>query len=99
MPSFALHQTVEFAAQLEHLRTSPDLEKRYRAVCKCIRLLADNPRHPGLNAHKFSSLSGANQEEVWEVYAENKTAGAYRVFWHYGPGRALITLIAVTPHP
>lgn len=38
-------------------------------------------------------------EEVFEAYAENKTPGAYRVFWYYGPDRNQITLVAVTPHP
>jgi hypothetical protein len=99
MPAFTLRQSDEFAAQLDHLKTSPDLEKRYKAVAKCIRLLAENPKHPSLNTHKFDSLTGANGEEVFEAYAQNRTPGAYRVFWHYGPNKAEITLISVTSHP
>jgi hypothetical protein len=58
-----------------------------------------NPRHQGLNTHKYSSLKGPNGEEVFEAYAENNTASAYRIFWCYGPGKDVITIIAITPHP
>lgn len=96
---FELLQTDEFKGQLEQLANDPGLEKRYKAVSKCLRFLAANPRHPGLNTHKYNSLTGARGEEVFEAYAENKTPGAYRVFWHYGPNKGQITLVAVTPHP
>ena len=58
-----------------------------------------NPRHQGLNTHEYASLIGANGEKVFEAYAENKTSAAYRIFWHYGPGKDAITIIAITPHP
>ena len=54
---------------------------------------------PGLNTHKYSSIQGKNGEEVFESYVENKTPGAFRVFWHYGPDRQEITIVAITPHP
>ena len=54
-----------------------------------------NPRHPSLNTHKFTSLSGAQGEEVFEAYAENNTPSAYRIFWHYGPNKQQITIIAM----
>lgn len=44
-----------------------------------------NLRHPSLNTHKYDTLNGPNGEDVFESYAQNKTPGAYRVFWHYGP--------------
>jgi hypothetical protein len=96
---FVLVQTRECAEQLQILAGDPSLAKRYRAVAKCLRLLANNPRHPGLNTHKYSSLTGARGEEVFEAYAENKTPGAYRVFWHYGSNKGEITILSVTPHP
>jgi len=61
--------------------------------------LETNPRHPGLNSHEYSELVGANGEKVWEVYVENKVPSAWRVFWHYGPGQGVITVLAITPHP
>jgi hypothetical protein len=41
-------------------------------------------------------MHGENGEEVFEAYAENNTPGAYRIFWHYGLGKDVIT---ITPHP
>jgi hypothetical protein len=58
-----------------------------------------NPRHPSLNTHKYSSLEGPNREEFFAAYAENKTPTAYQIFWHYGPSKKFITVIAITPHP
>jgi hypothetical protein len=58
-----------------------------------------NIRHPSLKIHKYQSLTGFNGEEVFEAYVENKTAAAFRVFWHYGSGKEVITILAITPHP
>ena len=58
-----------------------------------------NLRHPSLNTHKYDSLSGPEGEEIFEAYVENKTPGAYRVFWYYGPGQGVLTILAITPHP
>jgi hypothetical protein len=69
-------------------------------VRKTLGLLeTQGPRYPGLNSHPYSSLQGPNGEDVWESYAENKTPAAFRVFWYYGPGRGVITVVAITPHP
>lgn len=73
--------------------------KRLKAVQKALGYLQTNPRHPGLNTHKYNSLSGPNGEDVFEAYAQNKTPGAYRIFWYYGPENKAITIIAITPHP
>lgn len=85
--------------QLEELRGDPGRRKRHRAVIKAIRLLAANPRHPGLRTHQYSSLTGPSGAKVYEAYAEQGTPAAYRVFWCYGPARDQITILAITPHP
>jgi len=46
-----------------------------------------------------ASDRGAGGEKVFEAYAEHPTPAAYRVFWHYGPEKGVITIIAITPHP
>lgn len=61
--------------------------------------MATNLRHPSLKTHNYDTLSGPNEEEVFEAYVENKTPAAFRVFWYYGPGKGVITVIAITPHP
>jgi len=85
--------------QLNELENNPSQLKRLKAVRKGLGLLENNPRHPGLNTHKYSDIKGPNGIDVFEAYAENRTPGAYRIFWHYGPGRDVITIIAITPHP
>lgn len=88
---------------LEAKLTLDDLEqvdpKKYQKVLKTLGLMETNLRHPSLNTHKYESLVGANGEEVLEAYAENKTPAAFRVFWHYGPTRDVVTIVAITPHP
>jgi hypothetical protein len=73
--------------------------KKYQKVLKTLGLMETNLRHPSLKTHKYESLSGANGEEIFEAYVENKTPAAFRVFWHYGPGKEIITILAITPHP
>ena len=75
-------------------------------VNKTLGLLETNPRHPSLNTHKYDSITGPDGEEVFEAYAQNRTPGAYRVFFVYGPDRMegkkripVITIVAITPHP
>jgi len=76
-------------------------EGLFKQVRKTILLLADNPRHPGLQTHPYHSLENPfdPKAKVFEAYAQQRTPGAYRVFWCYGPGKNEITLLAITPHP
>lgn len=76
-------------------------EGTYKQVHKALGLLAGNPRHPSLNTHPFTSMPHPWDEKasVFEAYAQNKTPGAYRIFWCNGPGSGEISVIAITPHP
>jgi hypothetical protein len=96
---FQLKFTEQASNDLEELENAPSLKKRCKAVKKALGYLQKNPRHPSLNTHEYSSLSGPNGEKVFEAYAENKTPQAYRIFWIYGPAKQAITIIAITPHP
>lgn len=91
--------TPEARAQIEALEKDPSAIRVWKAVRKTLALLEIDLRHPGLCTHKFRALSGPGGEEVFEAYAQNRTPGAFRVFWHYGPGRGRITVMSVTPHP
>lgn len=77
------------------------VEGLLKQVQKTLDLLASNPRHPGLQTHEYDSIPNPYnpKEKVFEAYAQNKTPGAYRVFWCYGPKKAQLTIIAITPHP
>ena len=96
---FALLFTDQDNKDLDKLEKDHRLLKRLKAVRKTLAYLANNPRHPGLNTHKYSAIQGHNGEEIFEAYAENNTPAAYRIFWHYGPGKNNITIVAITPHP
>jgi hypothetical protein len=97
--TFELLFTPQAEADLDTLEADAGLAKRLKAVRKALGLLETNPRHPGLNTHKFSSLKGPDGEEVFEAYAENRTPAAWRIFWYYGPEMKQITILAITPHP
>ena len=96
---FEIFLTDEAKNQRERLKKDKGLEKRYNTVKKAIRFLSENPRHKSLKTHEFTSLTGPKGEKIFEAYAEQSTAAAYRIFWYYGPGRNQMTILAITPHP
>ena len=97
--TFELIFTKQADEDLTKLEEAPNLAKRLKAVRKTLGYLETNPRHPSLNTHEFTSLSRQFGVKIYEAYAENNTPAAYRVFWHYGPQKNDITIIAITPHP
>jgi hypothetical protein len=76
-------------------------ERLFKQVMKCVQLLQSNPRHPGLETHDYESIANPYDAhaKVFEAYVQNRTPGAYRIFWCYGPKKCEITIIAITPHP
>ena len=96
---FELVFTEQADSDLSELERDKSLNKRLKAVRKALGYLETNPKHPSLNTHKYDSLCGPNGEEIFEAYAENKTPAAYRIFWYYGTGKSIITIVAITPHP
>jgi hypothetical protein len=97
--TFTLKFTFQAEEDLESLKADKALLKRLKAVHKALGYLETNPRHLGLNTHKYSAITGPNGEEIFEAYAENKTPAAYRIFWFYGPDKKEITIVAITAHP
>lgn len=102
---FELKYTERAKQQFDELSKNKNLKKRFKAVRKSLGLLSNDPKHPSLNTHKYDSLKGPNGAEVFEAYAENKTAGAYRIFWCYHPPKTkinpvgTITILLIPPHP
>jgi hypothetical protein len=101
-----LRFSAEVAAQMRGLADDVGGKGLYGQVLKTIGLLEANPRHPGLHTPEYQSLQGANGERIWEAYVQNRTLGAYRIFFHCGPDElrgknrtAILTVIAITPHP
>jgi hypothetical protein len=96
---FEIRYSLEAACQRKTIESDPDRARVWKAVSKTIGLIETDLRHPSLQTHKYHSLHGPNGEDVFEAYAQNKTPGAYRVFWYYGPGKGQLTIVAITPHP
>jgi hypothetical protein len=105
-----MNRELQFARQaersLKELEASSAKEALLKQVRKTLGLLETNLRHPSLQTHPFRSLRGPDGEEVFEAYVQNKTPGAYRIFFYYGPDRvdgkkrvAVLTIVAITPHP
>lgn len=103
--SFRLRWTSEATQTFQGLQRAAEQAARGRAKPskggKALRQLAVDPRHPSLNTHEYESLRDPHDPgaKVFAAYAQNKTPGAYRIFWSYGPERGEITILAITPHP
>jgi hypothetical protein len=76
-----------------------DEEKLYKKVGKAMALLSSDPKHPGLHSHEIEALSRRYGVKVWQSYLENRTSGAGRIYWIYGPEKKTITVIGIEPHP
>jgi hypothetical protein len=65
-------------------RAQAGLEKQIK---KALGYLQIEPRHPSLQTHVFHSIENPFDPngKVFEAYAQNRTPGAYRIFWCYGP--------------
>ncbi len=94
---YKLLYSIEARKQLESLKRRGVILK-LRKIKATLDKLQENPRHPGLHTHKYQSLE-YDDCDVFQSYVENRTPGAYRVFWCYGPEKEQITIIAITPHP
>jgi mRNA-degrading endonuclease RelE of RelBE toxin-antitoxin system len=77
-------------------KTNP---KKLKKVQKTLGQMEDGLQANGLNPHPYKGLKTNDGKQVYEVYVENRTPGAYRIFWHYGPNRGELTILAITPHP
>jgi hypothetical protein len=99
-PLFTLLYTPEASRVLEQLRDARQHATKYKKVRKTLKLLeAQGPRYPALHSHAYHSIPGPNGATVWESYVENKTPGAWRIWWIYGPADEQITIITIGPHP
>lgn len=84
--------------QLRDLKQDKGLAKHYKAVQQALKKLQRNPGHPSLQTHEFYSLKGPNEEKVFEAYAEQRTPAAYRLFFHYGPKKGIMSIVSIERH-
>ena len=91
MNMFEIHMGVpemeEFWNALTEKVSSGKASKSEVKLCnligKAMVLLANDPRHPGLQSHEIEVL----------------TARYGTKFWSYGPDKGDITIVAIEPHP
>jgi len=103
---FQLEFTASADEDLRKIENSSD-EGLIKQIKKTLGFLQTNPKHPSLNTHEYDSIPNPVNpaQKVFEAYAQNRTPGAYRIFWIYGSAKKpatkgrVITVIAITPHP
>lgn len=76
-----------------------DENSLYKKMGKAMAFLANDPKHPGLHSHEIGALSRRYGVKVWQSNIENKTSGAGRIYWIYGPAKNDITIIGLELHP
>lgn len=96
---FNLKYTEAAQLHLQELKNDSSKKRILKDVIKALRLMQTDLRHPSLNTHEYHSISGPKGEKVFEAYAQQKTSGAYRIFWYYGPEKNMISILAIIPHP
>lgn len=103
---FQLEFTVSADEDLKRIEDGKDAGLT-KQVKKALGYLQTNPKHPSLQTHEYDSIPNPIDPngKVFEAYAQNKTPGAYRIFWIYGSAKKpptkgrVITILAITPHP
>jgi hypothetical protein len=74
-------------------------QKLLKKLIKTLGCLAANPKHNSLASHEIDELSRKYGMKIFQSYLENRTPGAGRIFWAYGPDKGEITVLAIEPHP
>ena len=97
--NFKLAFTPKADEQYEAIKNDFSKVRLLKDVDKALGYMETNLRHPSLNTHPYRSIFGPNEEKIFESYAQQATSGAYRIFWYYGPGKNVISIIAIIPHP
>jgi hypothetical protein len=99
MIKFELVFTEHAHQQMDAFEKNSDKTTVCKAVHKILGFMETDLRHPSLHTHKYDGMAEPNKDDVFESYAQNRTPGAYRIFWHYGPGKGEITILDVSHHP
>lgn len=84
--------------KLQGLETDKSKKALLNQLRKALGFMETNLKHPSLNTHKFDALQ-CKLGDVFESYVQNRTPGAFRIFWVYGPGKKQIYILDITPHP
>ena len=96
---FELQLTDESKSQIEAILTNPSKKGLAKQLKKALKLLANNPKHPGLRTHAMKGSFSHLGRKVFTSYVQNNTPGAHRILWTYQENEPpLILIIEVIPH-
>jgi len=84
--------------KLQALKIDNSKKALLKQLRKTLGFMETNLKHPSLKTHKFDTLQ-CNLGDVFESYVQNRTPGAFRIFWAYGPEKQQIYILDITPHP
>lgn len=106
-----MHRKLRFTPtadeQLDRIENDPSLKGVLKQVGKTLGYLETDLRAKSLQTHESESLTTRYGKKAFEAYVQQRTPGAYRIFWHYGPDEidksgkrvAIIIIVTITPHP
>lgn len=79
-------------------KDSPWLRDRFKKARKAIQLMREiGPTHPGFHTHKMVHLQGPGGRDIWNSYVENRTPGAWRMYWIYRDNGD-VYILSMGPH-
>lgn len=95
---FNIKMTPLALKQLEEIKKREPRQGLLKQITKTIRFLSENPKHPSLHTHKNQKLSNLHGLNIFQVYAQNYTPRAYRIFFIYS-AKNEITITSIEAHP
>jgi hypothetical protein len=95
--TFAIRLTDEARETYEQL--AGESLSRFNKVRKALGLMETNLRSAIQQTHEWVSVKGPGGEKMFEAYVEQRTPGAYRILWYYGPEPGVITVTSIMRHP
>jgi hypothetical protein len=78
---------------------------KLKKVRKALGRLQADPRYPALRSHLYHHFPGLESGKVCDSYVDNHVAGAWRIYWMYGPDEirdgvamSVISVLYIGPH-
>ncbi len=93
--SFTLEMTSQAEQQIHDIMMDKSKSGLQKQLKKALRLLSENPKHPGLNSHPIGDIDGV---KIWTSYVQNNSPQAHRIVWFYAIIKNTIYILQVIPH-
>ena len=71
-----------------------------KKIAKTLAFLQEpGPDYQSLATHRYEDFDDRFGERIWQSNIETGTPSAWRIWWYYGPGDGVITIVDLGPHP